>query len=429
MTNKTEDRQQSDSREAVPDLASVLAGAGKRRRRPRWMLRLFVLLVLVGAGAGGYAYFGRGETPYVYTTQPAKRGDLTVLVTATGSVEPTEKVDISSELSGTIRSVSVDYNSAVKKGDVLAMLDTNKLEADVQSAKAKVNSSEANVLKADAEMKAARNSFDRLQSLVQNRVSSQQDLDAAQYKFDAAAAAKNINEADVLASKADLKLAEVNLAKARIASPIDGIVLTRAVDPGATVAASLSAPVLFTIAGDLRRMELQVDVDEADVGQVAIGQAASFSVDAFPNRKFPAEIRTIRYASETISNVVTYMAVLTVENNDMLLRPGMTATADITVKSLKGQLLVPNAALRYSPPAARENRSSIFNLFRPPRMRSFSPAPTQAGAKRTVWAMRNGRPQPVSIEIGATDGQFTELVSGGVSEGDELITDATADGR
>lgn len=429
MTNKTEDRQQADRSEAAPDLASVLAGAGKRRRGPRWLLRLFVLLVLVGTGVGGYAYFGRGETPYVYTTQPAKRGDLTVLVTATGSVEPTEKVDISSELSGTIRSVSVDYNSAVKKGDVLAMLDTNKLEADVQSAKAKVNSSEANVLKADAEMKAARNSLERLQSLVQNRVSSQQDLDAAQYKFDAAAAAKNINEADVLASEADLKLAEVNLAKARIASPIDGIVLTRSVDPGATVAASLSAPVLFTIAGDLRRMELQVDVDEADVGQVAIGQTASFSVDAFPNRKFPAEIRTIRYASETISNVVTYMAVLTVENNDMLLRPGMTATADITVKSLKAQLLIPNAALRYSPPAARESRSSIFNLFRPPRMRSFSPAPTQAGSKRTVWAMRNGRPQPVSIEIGATDGQFTELVSGGVSEGDELVTDATAGSR
>ncbi|MBN9030455.1 MAG: efflux transporter periplasmic adaptor subunit [Rhizobiales bacterium 63-7] len=428
MANKTEDRQQ-DSREAAPDLASVLAGAGKRRRGPRWLLRLFVLVVLICGGVGAYLYFGHGETQYVYTTQPAKRGDLTVLVTATGSVEPTEKVDVSSELSGTVRSVNVDYNSAVKKGDVLAVLDTNKLEADVQSAKAKVNSSEANVLKADAEMKAARNSFDRLQSLVQNRVSSQQDLDAAQYKFDAAAAAKNINEADVLASKADLKLAEVNLAKARIVSPIDGIVLTRSVDPGATVAASLSAPVLFTIAGDLRRMELQVDVDEADVGQVAVGQSASFSVDAFPNRKFPAEIRNIRYASETISNVVTYMAVLTVENNDMLLRPGMTATADITVKSLKAQLLIPNAALRYSPPAARESRSSIFNLFRPPRMRSFSPAPTQAGSKRTVWAMRNGRPQPVAIEIGATDGQFTELVSGGVSEGDELITDATAGGR
>ncbi|MBB4277261.1 efflux RND transporter periplasmic adaptor subunit [Rhizobium mongolense] len=415
---------------ANTDLAAVLAASAKRGKGRRWRGRLIAAAALIAfAGTGAYFYTGRSGNGYSYATQPAKRGDLTVLVTATGSVQPTEQVDISSELSGTVRDVNVDYNSEVKSGEVLAVLDTNKLEADVKSSRAKLDSAKANVLKANADLLSAQVSLERLRSLVRGSVSTQQSLDDATYKYESAAATKQINEAEVLSAEADLRLAEVNLAKARIVSPVDGVILTRSVDPGATVAASLSAPVLFTIAGDLRKMELQVDVDEADVGQIGVGQKATFTVDAYPNKSFPAEIEQIRFASETTNNVVTYKAVLSVDNADLLLRPGMTATADITVEAVKDTLMVPNAALRYAPPEA-ESRGSrgIFGLFRPPRMGPRSGgngSEALTGAKRRVWVLREGRQVPLVIQVGSSDGQFTQVTAGELKEGDALVTDAT----
>ncbi|WP_106795626.1 efflux RND transporter periplasmic adaptor subunit [Rhizobium sp. H4] len=409
----------------TPDLAAVLAASGKRDKRSRWRGRLFILLILVAAAAAAaYFYAARGQSEVSYTTQPAKRGDLTVLVTATGSVQPTEQVDISSELSGTVRDVNVDYNSTIKAGDVLAQLDTNKLEADVKSSRAKVNSAKANVAKANADLESASTSLERLKSLVRSNVSTQQSLDDATYKYDSAVAAKQINEAEVLASEADLQLAEVNLAKAKIISPIDGVILTRSVNPGATVAASLSAPILFTIAGDLKKMELQVDVDEADVGKIAVGQKAKFTVDAYPDRSFPAEIEQIRFASEVVNNVVTYKAVLSVDNADLLLRPGMTATADITVEAVKDTLMVPNAALRYALPQAERRGRGILGIFGPPRRRGGNAPQALTGAERRVWVLRDGRPTPVVIQVGSSDGQFTQVVSGDLKENDALVTDA-----
>ncbi|EJB02711.1 RND family efflux transporter, MFP subunit [Rhizobium leguminosarum bv. trifolii WSM597] len=408
------------------DLAAALAASGRQGKRSRWRGRLLILVILVAAAAGAaYFYMGRGQSEVSYATQPAKRGDLTVLVTATGSVQPTEQVDISSELSGTVRDVNVDYNSTIKAGDVLALLDTNKLEADVKSSRAKLNSAKANVAKANADLESASTSLDRLKSLVKSNVSTQQSLDDATYKYDSAVAAKQINEAEVLASEADLQLAEVNLAKAKIVSPIDGVILTRAVNPGATVAASLSAPILFTIAGDLKKMELQVDVDEADVGQIAVGQKAKFTVDAYPDRSFPAEIEQIRFASEVVNNVVTYKAVLSVDNADLLLRPGMTATADVTVEAVKDTLMVPNAALRYAPAQAGRRGRGIFGIFGPPRQRSGNSGQALTGAERRVWVLRDGRPAPVVIQVGSSDGQFTQVVSGELKENDALVTDAT----
>ncbi|MFB9950877.1 efflux RND transporter periplasmic adaptor subunit [Rhizobium puerariae] len=410
----------------TPDLAAIMAASGGRKKR-RWIFWPVAAIVLLAAGAGAYTYFGSSGTRYTYTTQPAKRGDLSVIVTATGSVQPTDQVDISSELSGTVRKVNVSYNSAVKTGDVLAELDTNKQEADVQSARAQLASAKANVLKAEAEAASAKNTLDRLTGLVSNRISSQQELDAAKYTYDAAIASKAINEASVLSAEANLRLAEVNLSKLKIVSPIDGVVLTRDVDPGQTVASSLNAPVLFTIAGDLRHMELQVAVDEADVGQVKEGQIAKFSVDAYPDRNFPAAIEAVRFASETVSNVVTYKAILTVDNADLLLRPGMTATADITVQSVSDSLIVPNAALRYSPPAtAGGNRGSFLTrLFAPPRPPGSRRNEASTGG-RAVWLLQAGVPTRVQVETGPTDGQFTVLKSGGIKEGDQLITDAVA---
>jgi HlyD family secretion protein len=411
------------------DLTAILAASG-RRKSVRWFRRLLVLaLLILAAVAAAYLYEGQGASRPSYTTQPVKRGDLTVLVTTTGSVQPTEQVDISSEMSGTVRDVNVDYNSEVKSGEVLAVLDTNKLEADVKSTRAKLDSAKANVVKASADLESAQSSYERIRNLVQSNVSTQQSLEDARYKLDSAVAAKDINEAAVLSAEADLQLAEVNLSKAKIVSPIDGVILTRSVNPGATVAASLSAPILFVIGGDLRKMELQVDVDEADVGQIAIGQKAAFNVDAYPDRTFPAEIKQIRFASETTNNVVTYKAILSVDNADLLLRPGMTATADVTVEAVKNTLMVPNQALRYAPPAAESPRGrGLFGLFRPPRMGPRSGnqgGEALTGAKRRVWVLKAGKPVPVIIQVGSSDGQFTQVVSGELKENDALVTDAT----
>jgi len=300
----------------------------------------------------------------------------------------------------------------------------------VQSARAQLASAKANVLKAEAEAASAKTTLDRLSGLVSNRVSSQQDLDAARYTYESTLATKAINEAAVQSAEAALRLAEVNLSKLTIVSPVDGIVLTRDVDPGQTVASSLNAPVLFTIAGDLRQMELQVAVDEADVGQVKESQGAVFSVDAYPDRTFPAKIETVRFASETVSNIVTYKAILTVDNQELLLRPGMTATADINVESVKDAVLIPNAALRYSPPAASRSGGSILTrLFRPPRAPGGNRGSNSDSADksaRSIWVLRNGQPQRISVQTGSSDGRSTVMQSGDLKEGDLVITSAIA---
>ncbi|MCK8781110.1 efflux RND transporter periplasmic adaptor subunit [Rhizobium sp. NTR19] len=418
------------AKRSEPDLAAILAGSPGGRKKRRFLWPLLTLLILVVAGVA-YFYMGSSGPRYDYPTRPAKVGDLSVVVTATGSVQPTDQVDISSELSGTVRKVNVSFNSAVTQGEVLAELDTSKQEADVQNARAQLASAQASVLRAEAEAASAKNTFDRLTGLVTNRISTQQELDAARFAYQSALAAKSVAEASVLSAEAALRLAELNLAKLKIVSPIDGIVLTRAVDPGQTVASSLNAPVLFTIAGDLKQMELQVAVDEADVGQVQEGQSAVFTVDAYPERQFPATIQAVRFASETVSNVVTYKAVLTVDNSDLLLRPGMTATADITVKSVEDALLVPNAALRYSPPTtARARGNFLTRLFSPPRPRGGNrggSADDAAANTRAVYVRRDGAPpQRVRVETGPTDGEFTVVTSGDIKPGDQLVTDAVA---
>ncbi|HEX2146259.1 MAG TPA: efflux RND transporter periplasmic adaptor subunit [Pseudorhizobium sp.] len=410
---------------AAPDLAAILSSQKKKPGGSRiWWLVL--VLLLVGCVAG-YVYMqGEGQA-YDYATQPVQRGDLQVVVTATGSVQPTDQVEISSELSGTIKAVNVTYNSLVRSGDVLAELDTNKLQADVENARAQLASARASVLKAESDVNSTRTTLDRLTGLANRNVASQQDLDAARFAHDAAVAAKAVSDASVQSAEASLRLAEVNLLKSKIVSPIDGVILTRAVEPGQTVASSLNAPVLFTIAGDLSQMELQVAVDEADVGQVKEGQQATFSVDAFPDRSFPAKIQTVRFAPETVNNVVTYKAILTVENDELLLRPGMTATADVVVQSVDDAMLVPNAALRYAPPAAgpRSGGSILTRLFRSPRMRGTRGADGKGGSDRAVWVLRGGIPQRVGVQAGPSDGQSTVVQSSDLREDDFVITDAT----
>lgn len=363
-----------------------------------------------------------------YMTEPVTRGALIVVVTATGSVQPTKKVDVSSELSGTVRTVLVDYNSLVKADQPLAELDTDKLRATVASSRARLAAAKAKVADAEATVIEKQRDLARKRLLADKKVASTQDLDLAQASHDRAVAAKASAEADVGVAEADLRLNETNLTKASIVSPISGVVLKRNVDPGQTVASSLQAPVLFSIAEDLSQMELQVDVDEADVGKVQPGQKATFTVDAFPDRRFPASIRDVRYASETIQGVVTYKAVLTIDNAELLLRPGMTATAEIRVTEIADALLVPNAALRYSPAstvATTRQRSFLQRILpgRPPFREASKREDTTTS--RTVWILRDGTPEASQITIGPSDGRNTQVIDGKLQPDQQLIVDQT----
>jgi HlyD family secretion protein len=422
MTNPDGPRQTRDIHDV---LGSEPASAVRQwqRRALKWAAAAFAVFLLVAT----VWWFGSGTSAVAYVTEAVTRSDLTVIVTATGSVQPTEKVDVSSELSGTIRKVLVDYNSKVKAGQVLAELDTDKLKAQVKSSRAKLAAAKAKVQEAEATIVEKERDLERKKRLADTRAISTQELDQAQAAYDRAQAMLASTRADVHVAEAELELNETNLSKACICSPIDGVVLLRNVDPGQTVATSLQAPVLFSIAEDLAQMELQVDVDEADVGKVKAGQKATFTVDAYLDRTFPATIRDVRFASETISGVVTYKAVLDIDNSELLLRPGMTATATIKVMEVGDALLVPNAALRYSPPA--ETPASSQSLLRrflpgPPRFRPATPR-AATGANRTVWVLRDGAAMPVNIGIGASDGKHTQLLSGDLKVGEALIVAQT----
>jgi HlyD family secretion protein len=406
-------------------LETILALDGKDRdRRPLRWLAYGGLLVLAGLAA--VYWFGYGSAPTQhYVTQPAVRGSLTVIVTATGSVEPTNQVDVSSELSGTVRRVLVDYNSRVEVGDLLAELDTDKLKATLDSSRAKVLAARAKIRDAEATVAETKAALERKKALVTKNFASIHDTQAAEAAYARAVASVDSARADLGVSEAELSLNETNFEKARLLSPIKGVVLTRAVEPGQTVASSLQAPVLFSIAEDLTKMELQVDVDEADVGKVMVGQTATFAVDAFPDRTFPAKIQELRFASEIIQGVVTYKAILTVDNSELLLRPGMTATSEINVEQVDDALLIPNAALRYTPPAEDEGDTRSFLrriLPGPPRLRRPS-QPKSDGTNRTVWLVRDGQPAAAEIEIGPSDGKMTVVTSGDVKAGDAIIVD------
>jgi HlyD family secretion protein len=377
-------------------------------------------------------YWGNSVDAARYVTAPVTRGDLKVIVTATGSVQPTNQVDVSSELSGIVRQVLVDDNSPVKVGQVLAELDTDKLKATVESARAKLNAARAKVNEAEVTVLETTREYERKRTLAARNIAAAHDLDTASAAHDRAVAALASAQAEVVVAEADLKLKETDLAKACICSPINGVVLRRNVDPGQTVASSLQAPVLFSIAEDLKQMEVQVDVDEADVGKVEEGQKATFSVDAYPDRRFPATIRELRFAAETVQGVVTYKAVLTVDNSELLLRPGMTATAQITVHEVANALLVPNAALRFSPPAEEPAAQGGFLKKLLPGMPRFRPpsAREETGPARQVWVIRAGAPAAVPVVVGATDGNRTEILEGQIKPGDAVIVDlATATGR
>lgn len=384
-------------------------------RKPGKRSRLWWVLAVSGVAAIAFYFLGQGkETRAVYVTTPSTKGDLTMTVTATGTVFPINQVDVGSELSGIIRKVHVNYNDPVKVGDVLAELDTVTLTAQVERSRASLASANASVVQAEATVNERSRNYERQKSLNTQRYSSENTLDVAKADYERAVASVSSAKANVRVAEAELKQNETNLAKTKLYSPVTGVVLKRSIEPGQTVAASFQAPILFTLAEDLRNIELRVDIDEADVGKVRQGQAATFSVEAYQGKKFPARIQQLRFASETVNNVVTYKAVLRAENPDLALRPGMTVTAEIVVEEVRDAVLIPNAALRFVPPAPpkKEKSGGGFTLFRMPRTQPAAPAIDTTSDKRVIHVLANGQPQPVSVRVGASDKRSTQVVEG-----------------
>lgn len=398
-----------------------------------------IALAVAGLGLAGLLAWalvdGNGSDGPRYVTQPVKKGELVINVSANGNLQPTNSVDVGSELSGIVEAVFVDVNDRVKKGQVLARLDTSKLRDQVRQAKADIAAAEARVGQARATVAETAASLARLQEVARlsgGKVPSKAELDAGQAAALRAQADQKAFEATVASARALLSTYEISLSKATIHSPIDGVVLTRKVEPGQTVAAAMTAPVLFTLAEDLRRMELQVDVDEADVGKVKEGQEARFHVDAWPGQNFPAKVTRVGWGSQTKDQVVSYLTILEVRNDELLLRPGMTATADITTARRADVLLVPNTALRFTPPAARgqPKRSLLASLT--PRPPSAGPKVASEAAPKdgsqTLWLLEGGQPRALRVNVLGSNGQVSEVrpVEAGspLAPGAEVIVEA-----
>ena len=403
-----------------PDLAAILTRAGRKRRRWPWLLGL----VLALAAGTGWWWQGQAASPAVsYTTEPASIGSLNVTVTATGSVQPTTQVDVSSELSGTLASVEVDFNDPVTVGQVLARLDDTKVKAQQTNAEAQLAGARARLTQAEASAVEAEANLSQQQELDRRGVSARQALVSFQAAAARAAAAVDIARADLTLAEANLELVRADAEKTVLRSPVNGIVLNRAVEAGQIVASSLNTPVLFTLAEDLTRMELRVDVDEADIGRVGVGQKAVFTVDAHPDRSFPAVITQVRQAPEETDSIVTYKAILSVDNPEGLLRPGMTATAVITVSERTDALLVPNAALRYSPPVSDTRSSSGRGLIGFIMPRGPRGGDQGTGTGRSVWVLQGGAPVEVPVTVTDSDGTHSAVTSDTLAEGDAVITD------
>ena len=388
--------------ERSQEVVDALGLEGARRGRRRWIPVAVIVAIAAAVVAGLYARSHRGGGTQ-YVTEPVRQGALVVTVTATGTLQPTNQVDVGSEVSGIIDRVLVDFNATVKAGQILAELDTQQLDARVSSATASLAVAEASLVQAEATVTETAAKVARSRELASRNIQSQQALEGDEAAAQRAVAAVASAKAQVTSAQAQVKDAETARSKAAIRSPIDGMVIAREVDPGQTVAATFQTPVLFKVAEDLRRMELHLDIDESDIGQVHPGQHAQFRVDAYPGRSFEAEITSVRFNPRTVNNVVTYETVLSVSNPELLLRPGMTATADILIAQKSDVLLVPNRALRFLPP-------------------DEAPHAANGGAPR-VWIESSGGASPVAVTTGLTNGDVTEIAAGPLAPGARVIVD------
>jgi len=362
-------------------------------------------LLLVGA----FFFFRNGEKVPEYRTEKVSRGDIRATVTATGTVNAVVTVLVGTQVSGTIKTLYVDFNSPVKKGQILAQIDPATFQAQVDQARANLFAARANVEKAEAALLDARRTLDRNKTLYQKNYIAKSDLDTAETNEQAARAQVSAAKAQVQQTGAALDFAENNLRYTRIVSPVDGTVISRNVDVGQTVAASFQTPTLFNIAQDLTKMQIDTNIDEADIGKINIGQTAEFTVDAYPDDTFTGKVFVIRNAPITIQNVVTYDVVVKVDNPELKLKPGMTANVSIVLEKKEGVLRVSNAALRFKPAGKGENLNGLKGSG--------------------VWILKDGAPGRIEVKTGISDGNYTEIVSGPLQEGLDIIVESTGNGK
>ncbi len=429
---------------------------------------MVLILLLLGAGAFYFrGWIEQDGSNQRYRLVRVERGEISSTVTATGTINPVVTVLVGSQVSGTIKALYADFNSRVKEGDTIAQIDPAIFQAQVDEAKASVataqanlanaqanlQSLQANLVKAEVAVSDTKRTLDRNVQLMKMSAIAQSALDTAQANYDSAVAQREANKAQFEVAKAQiesakaqvehdkaaLRMAETNLRYTTIRSPVNGIVISRNVDVGQTVAASLQAPTLFTIAKDLREMQVDTNFSEADIGRIETGQEATFTVDAYPEITFLGKVSEIRNAPQTIQNVVTYDVVIMVANPDLKLKPGMTANVTILVAHRDGTLKVSNAALRFRPVGASgENAEEGMRRGEPKRevrqtagasekqrkelMRMDSSSQEKKGTSGRVWTLSpEGKPVPVSVVLGITNGTFSEVISGDLKEGTEVI--------
>lgn len=433
---------------STADQGSVSSGAASAATEPdpfddlghkrRWgWLWILVVLAAVGVGVGLYVRNARKPTAPRYLTARVTRGDIVEKIEATGTVQPITQVQVSSQVSGRVRAIHVDFNSHVHSGDLLAELDPEPFEAAVGVARAALASATAGLTRARVEVALQERNLTRAQEMRSRNLNAQSDVDAVLAARDASRAQVAVSQAEVARARAQVDQAETNRRYARIYAPIDGVVITRAVDQGQTVAASFQAPVLFLIANDLARMQILADIDEADVGRLHEGLSVDARVEAYPGERFRGTLRSLRYGSTNTAGVVTYPAVIEVVNEELKLRPGMTATVTVVTNRRTGVLRVPNAALRFRPsspsggPSAGAWRgrggSGASAGVEPSASSEEEPSASAGPRSGRLFVLRNGQAARVRVRIGATDGTYTEVEGEGLDVDTEVITEQLED--
>jgi len=363
------------------------------------------ILVLVIIVSLFLLFRGNGSKPQ-FGTEKVSRGDIVMTVTSTGTVNPVTTVLVGTQVSGTIKEIYVDFNSPVRKGQLIARIDPSLFDAQVNQARANVFSARANLEKAEATLVDAKRTMDRNKELFSKNLVARSDLDTAETNHETASASVSAAKAQVMQTEAALRVAETNLHYTKIVSPVDGIVVSRNVDVGQTVAASFQTPTLFSIAQDLTKMQIDANVDESDIGNITVGQDVEFIVDAYPDMTFKGRVWQVRNAPITVQNVVTYDVVIQVDNPELKLKPGMTANVSIIVSVKKDVLKMPNAALRFKP--------------------SEKGAQTSEKKGPGVWISEKGQLRRISVSTGISDGSYTEVVSGDLRDGQEIIIESRA---
>jgi len=409
--------------------------------RRKYTLLILIALVVIGGGYFWYARQSQRKPSVRYETVPVEQGRIVAKVTATGTLSALVTVQVGSQVSGRVQQLFVDYNSPVKKGQLIAKIDPQLFDAAVEQARANHVAAQGNLTKAKAQAVDAARQYQRARALGERQLVAQADVDTAQTNADVADAQIEAAKGSVAQAQASLHQAEVNLAYTNIISPTNGVVISRSVDVGQTVAASLQAPILFLIAEDLSKMQVDTSVAEADIGKLKAGLTAAFTVDAYTGERFTGTIRQIRNAPQMVQNVVTYDAVLDVENPELKLRPGMTANVTFVYAERDEVLRVPNTALRFRPPPEllaqiRQERGNHLrerhtgttdgrrNDGAQPVSASQPPSESDDATRRTVWVLRGDTPKMVRIRTGLSDGTVTEVVEGDLHPGDRIITEA-----